>query len=570
MAALLKARRIEGGQLPAIRYQLVREASQGQPLPVSAVTFLDGLIAPAAFSTRLESLAIDERALTFFLDQPARVLDALINWRVNNPPVETPADDPDRLRLFEGRFNKALATAAGISLTVDSRSNVLVPGSTTTFSITVANTGARPVQVNELRFDNGDEKRPVEIADKLLSDTETTVTTESATPANATLTVPKEAHLYDGLLLGKRFDAEADVDMEGATFRVHAEKNIDIAPAVEIDNISPSPCVRTQETLGKCKQFNVTLTNHLATPFRGTMKMSASARPAGRQPGSQVGEATRQIVLGPQETRTETVLAGNAISNRGALSGLRKSGSIVISIYRPEANAPVTQRTVPVVFSDARVVPELRVGYVPSFDQTIARSLAALGVEAKALTVNDIQTADLSSYNTIIIDNRGYEAHPELVASNSRLLQYVQQGGNLIVFYHKDNEWNPDATRNRPQLAPYSIVLGGERVTDETAPIRFIQPRHPLLNFPNKITQADFGNWIQERGLYYPKEWDSHYSDLFSTNDPGETPLKGGLLVTRYGRGNYIYTSMVWYRQLRAGVPGAYRMFANMISYGHK
>jgi hypothetical protein len=191
-----------------------------------------------------------------------------------------------------------------------------------------------------------------------------------------------------------------------------------------------------------------------------------------------------------------------------------------------------------------------------------------LGVEAIEINATDIQTGDLSSYHTIIIDNRGFEAHPQLIAANSRLLEFVQAGGTLIVFYHKDNEWNPDPTKGRPQLAPYPILLGGERVTDETAPIKFLQPRHPLLNFPNRIGPADFKDWIQERGLYYPKEWDVHYTALFSTYDPGEAPLTGGLLVARYGNGNYIYTSMVWYRQLRAGVPGAYRMFANMVSYG--
>jgi hypothetical protein len=193
--------------------------------------------------------------------------------------------------------------------------------------------------------------------------------------------------------------------------------------------------------------------------------------------------------------------------------------------------------------------------------------LAALGVEARALTVGDVQNQDLSGYNAIIIDNRGYEAHPELIAANSRLLDFANAGGTLIVFYHKDNEWNPDPKRNRPQLAPYPIILGGERVTDETAAITFTEPRQKLLTYPNRIGPEDFQNWIQERGLYYPKEWDSHYSTLFSTNDPGEKPLKGGLLAARYGKGAYIYTSMVWYRQLRAGVPGAFRMFANMISY---
>jgi hypothetical protein len=100
--------------------------------------------------------------------------------------------------------------------------------------------------------------------------------------------------------------------------------------------------------------------------------------------------------------------------------------------------------------------------------------------------------------------------------------------------------------------------------------VRILQPGHPLLNYPNKITQRDFSWWIQERGLYFPKEWDSHYTPLLSTNDRGEPPLNGGLLVAKYGKGNYIYTSMVWYRQLRAGIPGGYRFFANMISYGSR
>jgi hypothetical protein len=155
-----------------------------------------------------------------------------------------------------------------------------------------------------------------------------------------------------------------------------------------------------------------------------------------------------------------------------------------------------------------------------------------------------------------------------LIEANQKLLDYAKAGGTLIVFYHKSFEWNPDPKRNRPQLAPYKLILGDERITDENAPITFLEPQHPLLNFPNQMGQEDFANWIQERGLYYPKEWDPQFHALLQSNDPGEAPLKGGLLVADYGSGRYIYTSMVWYRELRAGVPGAYRMLANMISYG--
>jgi len=244
------------------------------------------------------------------------------------------------------------------------------------------------------------------------------------------------------------------------------------------------------------------------------------------------------------------------------------AGVVIVSIELPESKESITRRTVPTVYADARVVPDLKVGYLPSFDDTLAKALTSLGVDGKQLSVDDIQKGELAEFNTIIVDNRGYEAHPELVAANDRLLKYTQGGGTLLVFYHKTNEWNPDSDRKRPQLAPYPIILGNDRVTEEDAPIVFLQPHHPLLSFPNKITQADFTHWIQERGLYFPKDWDQHYSALLGTRDTGEQLLRGGLLVAGFGKGSYIYTSMVWYRELRAGVPGAYRAFANMISYG--
>jgi hypothetical protein len=241
-----------------------------------------------------------------------------------------------------------------------------------------------------------------------------------------------------------------------------------------------------------------------------------------------------------------------------------------VTIEEQESRKLITQRAIRVIYARATAKRNLRVGYLPSFDQTLEHALAALGADATSLTVDDVQNDELSLHDTIIIDNRGYEAHPGLISANAKLLEFVENGGNLVVFYHKDNEWNPDERKGRPQLAPYPILLDDDRVTDETAPIAFLQPRHPLLTTPNRITKSDFDNWIQERGLYYPKEWDARYTTLLSTNDPGEKPLTGGLLVVRYGKGTYIYTSMVWYRQLREGVPGAFRMFANMISYGRR
>ena len=504
---------------------------------------------------------VDGHDLTEFLDQPERVLDVLVKQRIGTSG-RSAGDDPLRANIVDARLDKALAVAAGISLTINSSDSVLMPGLKPRFVMNLANAGARTVQIKGLTFYGWGERLHPKTAEQLLPDSETIASVETTVPTAATVTVPKEEHLDDGCLSGQTFIAEAELEIEGARFLVNAVTNLDVVPAVEIERISPSPCVRTLETPGQCKVFELKLTNHLATPFRGVIKVAETNRSG---PGK---EFTRKLVLAAHESRNETVRDDSITPRRLTRAVLKNSISTVISIQPVEGKASITERSVPLVYSDAGVVPDLRVGYVPSFDETLKLSLAALGVEAKELTVNDVQNADLSGYNVIIIDNRGYEAHPELIAANSRLLDFANTGGTLIVFYHKDNEWNPDPRRNRPQLAPYPIILGGERVTDETAPITFTEPRQKLLNFPNRIGPEDFQNWIQERGLYYPREWDSHYSTLFSTNDPGETPLKGGLLAAKYGKGNYIYTSMVWYRQLRAGVPGAYRMFANMISYG--
>jgi hypothetical protein len=277
-------------------------------------------------------------------------------------------------------------------------------------------------------------------------------------------------------------------------------------------------------------------------------------------------ETGRELNLAPGATGTSDLVVRPALP----LTGPTQHSDVVISVDLRNPKEPIAKRTVPVVYAEAVVVSGRKVGYLPSYDQTLERALAALGVDAKKLTVDEIAKSDLSGFHTIIIDNRGYEAHQDLIPVNNRLLKFAEDGGTVVVFYHRVNEWNPNESRGRPQLAPYPIIVGDERVTEEDAPVTFLLPKHPLLNFPNKITQKDFANWVQERGLYFPREWDPRYAAILSTHDTGAAPLKGGLLVAPYGRGNYIYTSYVWYRQLRAGLPGGYRFFANLISYGRR
>jgi hypothetical protein len=138
----------------------------------------------------------------------------------------------------------------------------------------------------------------------------------------------------------------------------------------------------------------------------------------------------------------------------------------------------------------------------------------------------------------------------------------VQNGGTVIVQY------NTTARLQTERFSPYPLTIGRERVTDEFAPVRILKPDHPVMNKPNKITEADFQGWVQERGLYFPSAWDENYEAILAMNDPGETPKTGSLLVTKYGKGHYIYTGLSFFRQLPEGVPGAYKLFANLVSLG--
>ncbi len=211
---------------------------------------------------------------------------------------------------------------------------------------------------------------------------------------------------------------------------------------------------------------------------------------------------------------------------------------------------------------DINVPPHLRVGYISAEGEPIPEALQRLGISVELLDPAALAFGNLSIYDAIIVGVRAYELRPELAGANKRLLDYVSAGGTLVVQYNRDFVWD------KLQPAPYPAKIGSPtpRVTDETADVKFLQSADPLLNFPNKITAADFNNWVQERGLYFWSNFDSHYTPLLAMHDPGETDLNGSLVYTRYGNGTYIYTGLSFFRQLPEGVSGAYRLFVNLIS----
>jgi LmbE family N-acetylglucosaminyl deacetylase len=222
---------------------------------------------------------------------------------------------------------------------------------------------------------------------------------------------------------------------------------------------------------------------------------------------------------------------------------------------------------------DVEVPPDLTVGVVQSYDDALDEALTQLGIDHVMLDSLDLAQGALDTLDTIVIDIRAYLVRPDLRAHNDRLLDWVKRGGHLVVNYQKTFEWNAeyddpfDASRRNPgTFAPYPLTLGRDRVTRETAPITVQQPDHPLFNTPNAIGPEAWDHWVQERGLYFPATYDDAYQELLCTQDPGEQPLCSSTLLADVGEGTYLYTALVWYRQLKAFRPGAYALFANMMS----
>ncbi len=202
------------------------------------------------------------------------------------------------------------------------------------------------------------------------------------------------------------------------------------------------------------------------------------------------------------------------------------------------------------------------IGYIEGAGDVVPESLQQIGYNVVTIKPEDINPETLSRFDAVVVGIRAYNVVDELKFKQKHLFDFVEKGGNMIVQYNTSRRLKVD------ELAPYALKLGRDRVTDEFAEVRFLNPNHELMSFPNKITQDDFKGWTQERGLYFPSEWAEEFTPILSINDKGETPKEGSLLVAKHGKGHYIYTGLSFFREFPAGVPGAYRLFANMLSIG--
>jgi LmbE family N-acetylglucosaminyl deacetylase len=204
-----------------------------------------------------------------------------------------------------------------------------------------------------------------------------------------------------------------------------------------------------------------------------------------------------------------------------------------------------------------------RIAYIEGAGDAIPASLEQIGYNVTMVSPNEISAEYLETFDAAIMGIRAYNKWEDLKYKQEELMKYVEEGGNMIVQYNTNRRLKVD------NIGPYPIQLSRDRVSVEEAPVRMLAPNHEVLNFPNKITQDDFDGWVQERGLYFANEWDDKYTAILSSNDPGEDAKDGGMLIAKHGKGYFTYTGYSWFRNLPAGVPGAYRLFTNIISLGN-
>jgi LmbE family N-acetylglucosaminyl deacetylase len=254
--------------------------------------------------------------------------------------------------------------------------------------------------------------------------------------------------------------------------------------------------------------------------------------------------------------------SGSALNAQAEVDGKTYASRLVTIQYD---HIPQQSVLLPATTSAARLdlkVKAKNVGYYAGAGDEIPAALRQMGCTVKVLEAKDMEVGALARFDAIVVGIRAYNTKDDLKLHQAALLEYVQNGGTLVVQYNTNFELVVD------KIAPFPLKISRTRVTDETAEMRFLLPEHPVLNTPNKLTAKDFDGWVQERGLYFPSEWDAAFAAPLSANDPGEKPANGALLVAQYGKGHYVYTGLSFFRELPAGVPGAYRLFANLISLG--
>ncbi len=530
---------------------------------------------------------LDEAAARLQIDAPENIIPTLLKAR----PLIAAINHADARRKL-AELDEAIAAAAGLWLEVNATKPEATPGSQVELTLTAINRGHAQVELAKTQLE-GIVGAPALAAMPLPFNAPQTAKANCPIPAGQPLTQPlqlrqpRRGDLYGISNVADIGPAEAEPVLR-ARFRLKVQgETIEVVRPVEnryVDRVRgelirpfiivPAVSIKLSENAllfagSKPRRISTEVTAHAAAAA-GTLTLQAPPgwriEPAER--AFQIAEpgqlAALEFTITPPEARAQGEITASArVGSSIITSGLQ---NITYEHIPPQTILPTMATRV--VREDVKVSAH-RVGYIMGAGDEVPDALREMGCEVTLLEPSDLAHGELSRYEAIVTGVRAWNVRADLRANHARLAAYMEQGGTVVVQYNVleggFGGGDPSVLRN---MGPYPLKLGRDRTTVEEAAIKMLQPDHRLLQMPNRITQADFDGWIQERALYFPAEWDPRYEPILETADPGEAPQKGGLLYAHVGKGAYVFTSYAWFRQLPAGVPGAFRIFANLVSAG--
>ena len=542
----------------------------------------------------LDSLPAASAAARASLDfrRPSTAVPALARvHRLLTRVREANVADPDveaSIRSGLARVTSALIEATGVAVEATAGRAALARGDSVPLDVTLYARGDVPVTVTSVRLEGPDVS-----AVTILRDAGVTVQPDSSATWHAQVRGVRVTEPW-WLAHGRRGDvfdvprteiarAESDrstaavarvgLSINGTTVdattpvvhrrpdpvRGDVQRPLAVVPPIAVSLARTVEYARAGVPLERVER--VELRSALTTPTDVSVTLAA--------PGGLTSDGMKRVTIPPAGTEAvEFAVRGTPRPIRGEMSVVAEArGERFRAGYTEIEYDHITPQR---MYRDASVALQgvnvalgtnLRVAYIPGAGDNVAPMLAQLGVPLTVIEPGTIATTDFSSYTAVVIGTRAYESRPELMQHNGRLLEYARRGGTLVVQYGQY-----EMMQRGIMPRPITISRPHTRVTVEESPVAIADPEHPTLRAPNRIGPRDFEGWVQERALYMPSQFDSAYTAPLAMNDPGEAPARGALLVTPYGRGLYIYTTMAFFRQLPAGVPGAARLFVNLLS----
>ncbi len=523
-------------------------------------------------SARASALAFQWKEAAQSLARAAQTIRSLYpggnhaaHWKANDPLL-------DELKIAETRVQGSLNLAAGLTMNATADKGALVTGEP--FAITIERRCRPGVKCQFLQIHV---KVPAGWSEARLGD-DSTEEKFQCTPGKG-----ESANSIWNQQLAEPpplVSAVQNVEIEGYAYAIEIPVTHVEASSTRVERMPPrlvpaytlrvEPRRPTWPLEQDGKPFDVLVRVHSYSLKKGTVNVSLGLPPNWTSSGGVklgfegVGDGYARIMVTPSKELTAGNYTISAHVNRGDegfISSLQPLPSMPTLLWEEPAQCVVHA-------FDIAVPKNLRVGYITAESEPVPDALKMLGIQVEMLDAAALTFGDLSWYDAIVVGVRAYELRSELSGANQRLLDYVSNGGTLLVQYERDFAW--DGKNYAPYPAKIDSNKSGDplpRITDETAAVRFLKPDDRLLNVPNKITAKDFEGWVQERGLYYWTDFDAtKYTPLLSMHDPGEKDLNGGLVYAKYGKGTYVYTGLAFFRQLPEGVPGAYRLFVNLLS----